>query len=69
MTPAEWYREGQDERDEQDADPVCVCGVARSEHALCGCSDGFQSAQSWQAERRFIESLDDWEFDHLYGDN
>lgn len=21
----------------QDDDPLCVCGVARSEHALCGC--------------------------------
>ena len=22
-------------------DPVCTCGVHRSEHALCGCPDGF----------------------------
>lgn len=27
-----------------DPDPRCVCGTARSEHALCGCPDGFQRA-------------------------
>lgn len=25
-----------------DDDPRCVCGTARSEHALCGCPDGFE---------------------------
>lgn len=51
-----------------DNDPICVCGVHRSEHALCGCEDGFQSAESWKQERAFIESLDDWEYEQLYGD-
>lgn len=31
---------------EDDEDPRCVCGTARSEHALCGCSDGFQRANN-----------------------
>jgi len=26
---------------EGDDDPQCVCGVHRSEHALCGCPEGF----------------------------
>lgn len=25
-----------------DDDPICVCGVARSEHQLCGCPDRFE---------------------------
>lgn len=50
-------------------DPVCVCGVAHSEHALCGCAEGFQTADDWAQERAFIESLDDWEYERIYGDN
>lgn len=26
----------------EDDDPRCTCGVHRSEHALCGCPDGFR---------------------------
>ena len=29
----------------KDSDPICVCGVARSEHQLCGCPDGFEPRQ------------------------
>ena len=53
---------------EPDDDPVCVCGVSRSEHALCGCPEGFQSPVSWEAEKRFIAGLDEWEFERIYGD-
>ncbi|MDQ3693180.1 MAG: hypothetical protein M3464_06095 [Chloroflexota bacterium] len=28
--------------DGDDDDPICVCGVHRSEHILCGCPDGFE---------------------------
>lgn len=24
------------------SDPICRCGVAQSEHDLCGCADGFE---------------------------
>lgn len=34
-----------------DPDPTCVCGVARSEHALLGCPDGFRSPVDRAAER------------------
>lgn len=27
------------EEDDEDDDPQCVCGVYRSEHALCGCGE------------------------------
>ena len=47
-------------------DPRCVCGVYRSEHALCGCP-GFQTADDWKTERAFIESLSDWEYERIYG--
>lgn len=30
----------------EDDDPQCVCGVHRSEHALCGCPDGFERRAS-----------------------
>lgn len=34
--------EGEDEGEWVDPDPQCaICGVHRSEHALCGCLDGF----------------------------
>jgi hypothetical protein len=39
---------------EPDDDPYCVCGVARSEHNLCGCPEGFQTQASWDAERQRI---------------
>ncbi len=31
-------------REEEEEDPICVCGVYRSEHALCGCGE-------WQRRR------------------
>lgn len=51
----------------EDDDPLCVCGVARSEHALCGCPEGFQTAESWEAERRMIREMDDHTFERVYG--
>lgn len=35
------YLTFEEEPDEEtpDDDPYCVCGVARSEHALCGCGE------------------------------
>lgn len=38
-------RAGRNAVGEED-DPVCVCGVHRSEHALCGCPDGFERRPS-----------------------
>lgn len=55
------------EEEYNDVDPVCVCGTARSEHALCGCPEGFQSPEAWAHVKAFIESLDEWEFERIYG--
>jgi hypothetical protein len=54
---------------ETNDDPVCVCGVPRSEHALCGCDEGFQSPDSWTQERALIASLDDWEYERIDGES
>ncbi len=54
-----------------DDDPVCVCGVARSEHGHGAC-EGFQSPAAWKAERDWIEGLgEDREFmlELAYGPN
>lgn len=51
-----------------DNDPRCVCGTYRSEHQLCGCPEGFQTAASWAAELETIEEMDDWTFEQCYGD-
>lgn len=56
-----------DRTEEEDDDPVCVCGTHRSEHALCGCPEGFQTAASWAKEKADIEEMDDWEFERRYG--
>lgn len=53
--------------DQTDDDPQCDCGVYRSEHALCGCPEGFQSKGSWAVERDFIRDLDDDAYDAIYG--
>lgn len=53
--------------EDADDDPQCVCGAYRSEHALCGCKDGFQTAEEWASEREFIRSLDDDEYERIYG--
>lgn len=53
----------------EDDDPYCVCGTARSEHHLLGCREGFQTADQWAAEKAFIESLSDWEYERMYGDS
>lgn len=53
---------------EPDDDPVCVCGVSWSEHALCGCPEGFQTPDAWEREKAFIGSLDDWQYEQIYGD-
>lgn len=53
--------------DEYDDDPLCVCGVSRSEHFMCGCSEGFQTADSWETEKSFIATLDDDMFERIYG--
>lgn len=52
--------------EDYDDDPRCVCGVYRSEHALLGCPEGFQTAASWKVERDqiregiFAEDDGDW---------
>jgi hypothetical protein len=38
----------------EDDDPRCVCGTHLSEHMLCGCEEGFQTASEWAAERESI---------------
>ena len=50
-----------------DDDPQCVCGVYRSEHSMMGCSEGFQTPEQWEREREFIRSLDDDEYERIYG--
>jgi len=30
---------------DDDIDPLCICGTARSEHQLCGCPEGFQRSE------------------------
>jgi hypothetical protein len=40
---------------DRDDDPPCVCGTHRSEHALCGCPEGFQTAESWARELEGIQ--------------
>lgn len=60
--------EEQGESEEVDDDPQCVCGVYRSEHAMMGCPEGFQTAKQWEAEKEFIGSLDDWEYERIYGE-
>lgn len=50
----------------EDDDPVCVCGVSRSEHRLCGCGEGFQRVLEWETEKRFIHSLSDDEYERVY---
>ena len=51
---------------EENDDPKCVCGVYRSEHALCGCPEGFQSPESWEKERQAIRQQ---VWDDYYGDD
>lgn len=55
--------------EEEDDDPVCVCGVYQSEHALCGCPDGFQRASTYKGYEPDVD--DDFpmsvEYDGLYG--
>ncbi len=60
-----------DRDDEVDDDPVCVCGVYLSEHALCGCPEGFQTPDQWREEReRIYASVSyDEEGYNLYGDD
>lgn len=43
-------REDDEPTEGEDDDPRCVCGTYKSEHALCGCSDGFQTPESWAKE-------------------
>lgn len=39
---------------EREEDPLCICGTARSEHALCGCPDGFITPKAWARQRAII---------------
>jgi hypothetical protein len=48
------YRAEQNEAEEEDDDPRCVCGVYRSEHSMMGCPEGFQTPASWEVERAAI---------------
>lgn len=51
---------------EENEDPVCVCGVHRSEHKLCGCGEGFQTPREWEREKQFIQALDEDDYDRIY---
>lgn len=53
-------------KDEEYDDPPCCCGVYRSEHSMLGCGN-FQSPESWRTESEFITSLDDDEYERIYG--
>lgn len=46
---------------EEDDDPRCVCGVYRSEHAMMGCPEGFQTAKQWDDERSAIHRFAEME--------
>lgn len=37
-----------------DPDPRCICGTARSEHALLGCRDGFILPDVWARQHAII---------------
>ena len=52
---------------ESDDDPQCVCGVYRSEHRAMGCREGFQTPEQWKSERDFLVSLDDDDYEAIYG--
>jgi len=54
-----------DPNDEDDDDPRCVCGVYLSEHALCGCPEGFQLPTDWEWERAVIRERAFREYDDL----
>jgi len=41
-------------KEPEDDDPQCVCGVYRSEHAMMGCQEGFQTAEQWRSEKQVI---------------
>ena len=41
---------------QEDDDPRCVCGVYRSEHAMMGCADGFQTPAEWEATKRQMQA-------------
>ena len=45
---------GQDDTPEEEDDAQCVCGVYRSEHAMMGCPEGFQTPAQWEKEKRAI---------------
>jgi hypothetical protein len=53
---------------EEDQDPLCACGVPKSEHDLLGCPEGFQTRKQWEEERQGIldaiwsqdDGDDDW---------
>jgi hypothetical protein len=48
--------EPEPEEEDHDDDPRCVCGVYRSEHALMGCPEGFQTPNQWASEREAIRA-------------
>ena len=53
---------GEDEG--EDDDPQCAtCGVYRSEHTLCGCADGFITAEAWAREKEAIQEQVNREYD------
>jgi len=43
----------------EDNDPYCVCGVARSEHRMMGCPEGFQTPAQWNAWKADKAEADD----------
>ena len=53
--------------DAEEIDDVCVCGVYRSEHALCGCPEGFTTAKAWEREKAGIREMDAETEEAVYG--
>ena len=65
-TPEELFEGGylnvtHEEDDEEDDDPQCVCGVWRSEHALCGCGE-------WQNAATATPAYDPWNIEYTMAD-
>lgn len=51
----------------EDPDPQCVCGTYRSEHALLGCREGFQTPAAWAVEHAIIVAMSPEDYERYYG--
>ena len=54
---------------DDDDDPYCHCGTARSEHQLCGCPEGFQRPGAWAVEKEWIQHMPEETYRAIYGDD